>query len=132
MRVKIGCCPQLLNGFVQASRLRQCQPEIVMSLGQIRIAHDGLPELGDCMRMIISTPIEQTQARMCLGIVRFQFERLLKGSESMLRIVLSLQSQPQIVITGRKLWTFVDCFLKKAHSIVELLLLQCSNALKDQ
>src|SRR6266851_4389174 len=118
-------------GFDWAPRLRQREAKFVMRLGQIRIGHHRLAELFDRVRAIVPAPIEQSQARMSLRVIRFQLERFLIGCKSTLPIVFALPRYSQIVVARWKLRTLLHGFLEERQRFVELLLLQRLHALSD-
>ena len=108
-----------LSSWAASSRFPDCasaKPKIVVRLRQIGIGHDCLLELLERARTIVLTPVQQTQARMGLGIIRFQFECFLIVRQRLLSVVLALPSQAQIVIAGRQFGAFLDGFLKEVRA----------------
>ena len=123
---------QLSSGFLETPRLLQREAQIVVCLRQIRIGHHRLPELLERAFAIVLAPIEQSEARVGLRIVRFQLQRFLIGRQGTCCILLALPNYAQIIMAGRQLGTLLDGGLKKCQRIVELLLLQRFHALESE
>src|SRR2546430_752237 len=107
---------QLSSGFLETPGLLQREAQVVMRLRQIRIGHHRLPELLERAFAIVLAPIEQSEARVGLCIVRFQLECFLIGRQGTCCILFALPSYAQIIMAGRQLGTLLDGLLKKYSS----------------
>src|SRR5260221_623606 len=94
-------------------RLRQREAEVVMGLRQVRIRHYRLAKLFERAGAIVLVPVEQPEARMSLGIVRFQFERFLKGRQGASSVALPFPNDAQIVMARRQFGALLNGLLKQ-------------------